>query len=166
MPSGDRGFTLLELMITLIVFAIISVVAIPNFQNYMLQNRVKTGAQELFTSLLYARSEAVKRDASVYIVPADPDAWHEGWIVTSEQSRTYAECEGGGANDCLRLQQPLSGLAVTTTDDKIVYRGNGRTQSSAEFRFCTSQSNAAVQERSVATELSGMPRIRYAGDCS
>jgi type IV fimbrial biogenesis protein FimT len=166
MQSATRGFTLLELMITLTVFAIIAVVAIPNFQNYMLQNRVKTGAQELFTSLLYARSEAVKRDAPVYVIPADPDAWHEGWIVTNETSRTYAECDGGGASDCLRLHQPLSGLAVTSAEDEVVYSGNGRTESSTEFRFCTEQSNAAVQERSVATELSGMPRIRYEGDCS
>lgn len=165
MPARTAGFTLLELMMTLAVFAIITIVAIPNFQDYMLQNRVKTGAQELFSSLIYARSEAVKLDARVYVTPADADAWQQGWIVTSNEDRTYAECESG-EDDCLRLQEPLSGLAVTSDDGEVVYRANGRTEASTEFRFCPEGSNAAIQERRVTTELSGMPRIRYEGDCS
>ncbi len=165
MRSGIRGFTLVELMITLIVFAVVLGIAIPNFQNYILQNRVKTGAQELFSALNYARSEAVKLDADVYVTPADENHWQKGWIVTDMADRTYSECQNGKSN-CLRVQPPLSELTITTSDDEVVYGGNGRTGVQTQFQFCTAANNASVQQRVVSTDLSGRPRIEFEGDCS
>lgn len=164
MRSIHQGFTLVELMITLIVFAIVVTVAIPNLQYYTLQNRVKTGAQNLFSSLIYARSEAVKRDAPVYLNPADADAWEKGWVVTTVAGRTYSECQDG-ESDCLRIREPLAELAIATAAADVEYGGNGRVATEAEFRFCPADANAAVQQRVVTADLSGRPRIEYEGDC-
>jgi len=56
-----RGFTLLELIITIGIFAIIAGFAIPGFQNLIEANRVTTQTNNLLSALKTARSEAVRR---------------------------------------------------------------------------------------------------------
>lgn len=57
-----RGFTLVELMITLAVAAVLMIIAIPSFKNITLSNRLSTTANALVNSINTARMEAVKRN--------------------------------------------------------------------------------------------------------
>lgn len=84
----SRGFTLIELMITLVLAAIILTLAVPGFQDIIRNNRAATQANELVTALGLARSEAVKRGARVSLCPSADQAsctggtdWSGGWIV-------------------------------------------------------------------------------------
>jgi type IV fimbrial biogenesis protein FimT len=68
-PSGGRcrslsGFTLVELMITIAVAAILLVIAVPSFRNIMASNQLTTAANEIVGAIHVARMEAVKRNAS------------------------------------------------------------------------------------------------------
>ena len=74
-----RGFTLLELMVTIAVLAILTTIAIPNFRDLVQNNRVTTQANELVSALTFARTEAVKRgrNVEVGVAVANP-----GWTVT------------------------------------------------------------------------------------
>lgn len=83
-----RGFTLIELMITLLLAAIILTLGVPNFRNIILNNRAATQSNELVTAMNLARSEAVKRGARVSLCPSTDQAtctggtdWANGWIV-------------------------------------------------------------------------------------
>jgi len=58
----DRGFTLIELMVTLAVAGILMVIAIPSFRNITLKNRLSTTANQFVDALNTARMEAVKRN--------------------------------------------------------------------------------------------------------
>lgn len=62
--SFARGFTLVELMITLAVAAVLLVIAVPSFRSIMLSSRLDTTANDLIASLNTARMEAIKANAS------------------------------------------------------------------------------------------------------
>jgi type IV fimbrial biogenesis protein FimT len=60
-----RGFTIVELMVTVAVAAILLVIAVPSFNTIINSNRLTTAANTLVNALNTARMEAIKRNASV-----------------------------------------------------------------------------------------------------
>lgn len=68
-PAGARrfgaGFTLVELMVTIFVAAILMAIAVPSFRNITTSSRLTTTANSLVSALHAARMEAIKRNADV-----------------------------------------------------------------------------------------------------
>ena len=85
--NRNKGFTLVELMITLVIVAILMALAVPSFNSTIKNNRISTQASELITSLNYVRSEAIKRGADVTIGRADVN-WENGWVITNRENST------------------------------------------------------------------------------
>jgi len=87
-----QGFTLVELMVTLSVLAILAAVALPSFQGTIRLNRVSTENNEILGALNLARTEAIKTRAIAELC-ATPDGiacgadWNQGWMVWSDLSR-------------------------------------------------------------------------------
>jgi len=63
--GSGRGFTIVELMITLTVAAVLFAVAIPSFRRITLTNRLSTAADDVVVALRTARMEAIKGNSGV-----------------------------------------------------------------------------------------------------
>lgn len=88
----QRGFTLVELMVTLAVLAILVTVAVPSFQGSIRLNRVSTCNNSMLAALNLARSEAIKtRGFADVCASADGIAcgtdWTQGWMVWVDSNR-------------------------------------------------------------------------------
>lgn len=82
----QRGFTLMELMITIAVMSILLTLALPNFRTALQNNRLTGQANEMLTAMQFARSEALKRGFPVEMCSSADGAtcggnWNLGWIV-------------------------------------------------------------------------------------
>lgn len=60
----SRGFTIIELMVTLTVAGVLLAIAVPSFRNFILSNRLTTTANDLIMAINVARMEAVKLNAN------------------------------------------------------------------------------------------------------
>lgn len=117
-----KGFTLVELMITLAVLAIILGIALPNFSELMRANRAQTQANLLLKSLNLARSEAIKRGAAVRVSALSNGNWHLGW-------RVWSDSNGNGSFDnaeLLRLSPAWSGTeTLTSLVTEVIFTSGG-----------------------------------------
>lgn len=83
----NKGFTLIELMVTISIVGIMAAIAVPNFTTFIQNSRIVAQANDLVTSLNYARSEAVKRWQGITVCPgtaagcSNSANWSNGWVV-------------------------------------------------------------------------------------
>lgn len=131
MKKNQAAFTLIELMITIAVLAIVVGVAVPNFTVLIEKNRVKTLAEELASSMSVARMEALKRGKRVSVCASTTGTacggqWTDGWIVIVDGAATDAAAAPvitTPATDILRVQKKIgSGARIAETNDKKFLR--------------------------------------------
>lgn len=83
----SKGFTLIELMVTIAIVAILASLAAPSFNTLATAQALRSASSELHISLLQARSEALRTNRNVYVVPVsatDPATttdWAAGWTI-------------------------------------------------------------------------------------
>lgn len=110
------GFTLIELIITLAVGAVVVTIAVPAFTNVIKSNRLTAQVNMFVTSMNYARSEAINRRQN-YSVVAENGDWTQGWTI-----------QDAGGNP-VRTSPALHATSHFDTDQGIAtftYLPNGR----------------------------------------
>jgi type IV fimbrial biogenesis protein FimT len=98
-PKAQRGFTIIELMITIMVLALLLGLAVPSFLETIRNNRLIAQNNEFIGALNMARSEALKRGGSVSMCASADQAtcsgvldWATGYIV-------FADANANGTAD-------------------------------------------------------------------
>ena len=86
--TRSPGFTIIELLIAVAILGIISMLAAPSFREFIIGSQVRSGASDLYGSALLARSEAIKRNATITLCRsadaatcATTGGWQQGWIA-------------------------------------------------------------------------------------
>jgi type IV fimbrial biogenesis protein FimT len=141
------GFTLVELLVTISIAAILLTLAVPSFSTLILNQQVRVSAGDLQTSLFYARSEAIKRAADVSVVPAGGD-WKNGWSVQLADATV------------LRSESALNDQLASMTGTTVTYQSSGHIPppviGTIVFKVA---GNNNVTARCIAIDLSGRPSL-------
>jgi type IV fimbrial biogenesis protein FimT len=164
--TQQKGFTLVELMITVIIVAVLLSLAAPGFVELLERNRLQSAASNLYTSLVLARSEALKRNTPVVVCRRDPATgkcattgtagdWRQGWVVHP----------AADPNDVLVLREGVTGgdtlwvVSASTKIDDLSYGPDGGASRVASFVLCNNQADTA-SGREVQVEVTGKPRMK------
>jgi len=147
-----RGFTALELVVAIAIVAILLGVGAPAMRDLIASQRVRSAANDLYSDLTFARSEAIKRNAQVRIV-RDSASWTEGWTVMS-------------AGTALRAKSGMSNISFAgAAGDNVTYNADGRTTLGATTSFNFSSAlGGAVSMRCVVITPSGRPAVLVDGN--
>ena len=141
---SERGFTLIELIVTVSVLAMVLTVAAPSFTSFVAGQKVKSASNDLTTALILARSEAIKRNADIVITPVVTDTWASGWSVTA-----------GGTT--LLQQEALPGVSLTKTPSTITYKSSGRPTATSRFEIAGASTVTCLN-----VDTSGIPSTKRA----
>lgn len=148
---GKLGFTLIELMITIAVAAILLTIALPSLRDFILNNRLTSVTNDLVADLALARAEAIRRGSRVTICASDNAGtssatcsgtdWSLGRLVFSD-SATVASIDAG--DERLRVYDGLGSSIALTSDSASSYmqfRPSGGTTATGtiSFKFCDSR---------------------------
>jgi prepilin-type N-terminal cleavage/methylation domain-containing protein len=147
------GFTLPEALATLMVVSVLSVMAVPMIRDMVQGYRIKTASFELFLTLNYARSEAIKRAGPVTVTAAGA-GWETGWRILDQTGKV------------IKLQPAFSGGVQIGGPDSVVYEKDGRlpqTGATASFDVAVDNQASGTQGRCVRVDLAGRPTTRKGG---
>lgn len=132
------GFTLVELMITLVVAAIFMTAVVPSYRSLIQNNRAVTLSNDFITSISLAKSEAIKRGETVSICASanatqtacgNNTNWPNGWIVFSDPN---GDGVLANAADRIRVHQALeNGASLATTANRVTFAATGFVTSGA-----------------------------------
>jgi type IV fimbrial biogenesis protein FimT len=148
MVSAGRhaaGFTLVEMLTVVVIIALLSSIAAPSFVQLVASQRLKGASSDLFSALLRARSEAIKRNTEVSLTPAAANQWQSGWTIPNPAD------SGNKLDD----HGPLAGLTVSGPAG-VVFLANGRVKGASAPSFQLSVAGVP-QPRCVNVDLSGRP---------
>jgi type IV fimbrial biogenesis protein FimT len=160
--SLEQGFTLLELMVTIAVMAILVMIAVPNLNDAVLGGKLSSYANNLVASAYLARGEAVKRNAVITLCASSDGStctggWEQGWVVL------------WGTNVLHRQQALSAGLKINADAASISFSPTGVSASTAAtLTVCRLTPTVGTQERVVSISATGLPGVKKTttGSCS
>ena len=176
--QSENGFTLVELLITIVVISVLLATAVPSFMQFIKNNRVTAQANSLVVSTQMARNEAVKRGAGTTLCAANADMdgcsgsndWSTGWIVFSDLNRDGAintvTATATSGSTCLEDEDCLintvagpSRSTLTATNSEIRFLPTGHTSSGAVTLTLEADDCKHNQKRSIIITAQGHTNI-------
>jgi type IV fimbrial biogenesis protein FimT len=152
----QRGFTIVELMVSLTLMSMLIYMAVPAFRDAGLPSQLRAIANGMVAATQVARSEAIKRNATVTLCVSSDGAtcgtgnWQQGWIVISGTTVLHSE----PATPSGYRVTPSAGSVALTFDAT----GLGATPDT--FIVCRQTPRAGAQERVVTLTAAGRASVK------
>lgn len=170
LPDSASGFTLIEVLITIAVLVILLAIAMPQLGRLIHDQRVKGASADLHASLVFARSEAIKRSKFVAVCAKNAASndcqgstnWSLGWLVFIDENGDGAV--DNPATDILAKQDAIANVTFSGTDANVSYQRDGRMRASVAAFVVSSSVDSSIKARCLNLDLSGRPNIKLDSD--
>lgn len=167
--SVPSGFTLVEVMITLMIIGIAMTIAFPSIQSLLNNQKMKSAAFDLVTTAMQARSEAMKWGAPSGGIPeismvASAGGLSDGWCVTFTSASTCdVLVDAGPGPDVMLANKATAKITYSALPKPIVFGHSGRLLSGAGFaaapvRILVQDADEYAIARCVVIDSNGNPR--------
>lgn len=164
--KGASGYTLVELVITVALGALILVIAMPGFAAITHKNRINSAATQLYLTLNTARSEALKRRSAVRVCPsADSSScrtdgdWSAGWLIFEDGNGNNVP-DGSEIISLVNSKSLHAGIEMQVTSSMASYLqfqptggAIGSGGNTGELKIC--HSNSTVYSKTVSVSATG-----------
>ena len=137
------GFTVLEMLVTLGILAILLIIGVPSLSEYGMRQRMNASVNALHAHLALARSEAIHLNTQVVACPGnravgclDSNEWGRGWVVFSDLN---GDRQLQSLENVHRAEPALEQLLVLSTPGRRLIRfyPNGSAPgSNGSINFC------------------------------
>jgi len=117
----NDGFTLIEMLVTVVILAILTTIAAPSFRNYLLTLQIRSAAESILNGVQLARAEAIRRNAPIqFVLGTDGAGYSRAWLV---------QTAGGGAIQSRAAGESSTAVLISVVPDSaktITFDGLGR----------------------------------------
>jgi type IV fimbrial biogenesis protein FimT len=160
-----NGFTIIELMLTILVMAVALTIGTPSFLSSLQNNRITSQSNAMIGAISYARSEAVKLNdqavtmcGSSNLTSCNTNNWEQGWIIFADTDRNGNR---NGAETILRVGEALTGnntlrLNGFASAASIRFDSQGSVANSGTFIFCDDRDEDFA--KAIVMNVSGQTR--------
>ena len=114
------GFTLVELMVTLAVAVILTMVVVPSVQSLLERQRLSAAVEAVQAQVVLAKSESSKRSADVVLTALGGPPWRTTLTYFDAVSASsVSRVVGGGDHPGVNMQSPAEGSQGTFTFEPV-----------------------------------------------
>jgi type IV fimbrial biogenesis protein FimT len=184
---ASRGFTLLELMVTLAVAFVLAAAATPSLRNLLVSNTVGSMSSDFSTALAQARGLAIANNMCATLCTSTVSAtgapacetpgstgFQQGWIVFTNPACDAAQTDPTAAGARLRQTQNAGsdGYAITASDSALYRlmfdpRGISTAGAGGNFQITAPNDSSNTYARTVCMDAAGRAIVRrYSTSCS
>ncbi len=173
-PSGNVGISIVELVVSLAIVAILATTGVPAFSSFIQSNRLNESSFDVLATINLARTEAVKRRTRVLLCrSADPtlptpscggsaNTWTTGWLVfaSGDSNSTYE----AGTDTLLGIglvdSSNVTVITNGTSDRNLEYNSDGTTNEGGDTaRFALCDKRGGAQGRQINIPAHGRPKF-------
>lgn len=160
----QKGVTLVELMITVSIVAIILTFVGPSIQSILIKNRIVAEINEISSLIQYARHQAIDEQAQVVVCPSTDysvcsEDWNDPKIVFIDDDDN--EIRGAGEELLVTVGATSAASLMTNTTDIIKFSETGEANAANEILLCHKDGEAKYA-RSLSITLQG--RVKMSTD--
>lgn len=163
---AHSGFTLIELLVAIAILAILTSIAYPNMQAFLLNIQIRTATEAVNNGMQLARGEAVRRNANIKFTLGAGSSWTVGCETA------IGDTDGDGIDDCPAVIQSRSAnegstsatLTVTpAAATGVTFNGLGRVTSNADGTDTITRVDVDVPTTLLAADRSRELRLLVSG---